>query len=63
MYGPRQGERHAGGLVAWDFVHCLPGTAHTILADGAGPAVILAFGARRERGSVGYPFEPPAPLR
>lgn len=32
-------ERH---LRAWDFVHCPPMTAHTFVATGTGPCVILA---------------------
>ena len=47
-------------LRAWDFVHCPPETAHTIIAAGAEPALIVAVGARRERGSARYPFEPAA---
>lgn len=47
-------------LEAWDLVHCPPGTAHTIIADGDEPALILAVGARRERGSARYPVEPAA---
>jgi uncharacterized cupin superfamily protein len=47
-------------LCAWDLVHCPPGTAHTIIAAGTEPALILAVGARRERGSARYPFEPTA---
>jgi uncharacterized cupin superfamily protein len=47
-------------LRAWDFVHCPPETAHTIIAGGAEPALIVAVGARRERGSARYPFEPAA---
>jgi uncharacterized cupin superfamily protein len=40
---------------AWDLVHCPPGTAHTLIAAGTEPALILAVGARRERGSARYP--------
>jgi uncharacterized cupin superfamily protein len=47
-------------LRAWDFVHCPPGTAHTIIAAGVDPALIVAVGARTERGSARYPFEPSA---
>ena len=47
-------------LGAWDFVHCPPGTAHTIVAAGEAPALILAVGARREKGSARYPVEPAA---
>jgi uncharacterized cupin superfamily protein len=41
---------------AWDFVHCPPGTAHTIVAAGSEPALILAVGARKEPGGARYPF-------
>jgi hypothetical protein len=30
----------------WDFVHCPPGTKHTIVGSGDGPCLILAVGAR-----------------
>lgn len=44
-------------LKAWDLVHCPGGTAHTIIATGDAPAVILAVGARTERHSARYPVE------
>lgn len=47
-------------LRPWDLVHCPPQTAHTIVATGPEPALIVAAGARRERGSARYPFEPGA---
>jgi uncharacterized cupin superfamily protein len=47
-------------LSTWDFVHCPPRTAHTIVAAGAAPALILAVGARKEKGSARYPVEPAA---
>jgi uncharacterized cupin superfamily protein len=53
-----EGEERSLG--AWDFVHCPPGTAHTIIAAGAEPALILAVGARTERGSARYPCHPAA---
>lgn len=46
-------------LKAWDFVHCPPRTAHTIVA-GSQPALVLAVGARKARGSARYPVEPVA---
>jgi uncharacterized cupin superfamily protein len=46
-------------LGQWDFVHCPPRTAHTIVAESR-PALILAVGARKERGSARYPVEPVA---
>lgn len=33
-------------LRAWDFAHCPPGTAHTIVGAGSAPCVVLAVGAR-----------------
>ena len=33
-------------LRRWDFVHCPPNTKHVIVGAGAGPAAILAVGAR-----------------
>ncbi len=50
-------------LEPWDFVHCPPRTAHTIVISGDEPALILAVGARQEKGSARYPFEPVAARR
>ena len=50
-------------LKAWDFVHCPPGAAHTIVVTGAQPALILAVGARKHKGSARYPVEPLAIAR
>lgn len=47
-------------LRTWDFVHCPPRTPHTILATGDEPALIVAVGARKEKGSARYPIEPAA---
>lgn len=47
-------------LEPWDFVHCPPRTPHTIVATGTEPALVLAVGARKERGSARYPVEPVA---
>jgi quercetin dioxygenase-like cupin family protein len=33
-------------LVAWDFFHCPPRTAHIIVGSGSAPAVVVAVGAR-----------------
>jgi uncharacterized cupin superfamily protein len=44
-------------LRAWDLFHCPPRTPHTIVGAGDEPALILAVGARRERGSVRYPVD------
>ena len=47
-------------LGTWDFFHCPSRTPHTIVAAGEEPALVLAVGARKERGSVRYPAEPVA---
>jgi uncharacterized cupin superfamily protein len=44
-------------VVAWDLVHCPPRTPHTIVVTGEEPALILAVGARVERGSARYPAD------
>ncbi len=44
----------------WDFVHCPPRTAHTIVVTGDEPALVMAVGARKEKGSARYPVEPVA---
>jgi uncharacterized cupin superfamily protein len=44
-------------LRTWDLFHCPPGTPHTILAAGDEPALVLAAGARKEKGSVRYPVD------
>jgi uncharacterized cupin superfamily protein len=49
-------------LKAWDFVHCPPRTPHTIVAAGTAPALVLAVGARKEKGSARYPVEAAAVL-
>lgn len=51
---------HERPLEAWDFVHCPPRTPHTIVAAGNEPALVLAVGARKEKGSARYPVEPTA---
>ena len=53
-----EGEERA--LSEWDFFHCPPRTPHTIVNTGAEPALILAVGARKEKGSARYPVEPAA---
>lgn len=53
-------EGHERPLEPWDFVHCPSRTPHTIVATGEAPALIVAVGARVERGSVRYPCEPAA---
>ena len=47
-------------LRQWDFVHCPPGTKHTIVGAGGGPCLMLAVGARdRSTGPTwgGYPVD------
>jgi uncharacterized cupin superfamily protein len=41
-------------LRSWDFVHCPSRTPHTIIGAGVEPSLLLAVGARTERGSVRY---------
>ena len=50
-------ERRIGAL---DLVHCPPRVPHTIVGAGDGPALVLAVGARKEKGSARYPVEPAA---
>jgi uncharacterized cupin superfamily protein len=37
-------------LRAWDFVHCPPGTKHTIVGAGNGPCIVFAVGGRAHDG-------------
>lgn len=46
-------------LEQWDFVHCPPRAGHTIVATEE-PVLILAVGARKEKGSARYPVDPVA---
>ena len=41
-------EGHERPLRQWDFVHCPPNAAHTIIGAGDGPCVVVAVGARGE---------------
>jgi uncharacterized cupin superfamily protein len=50
-------------LQAWDLFHSPPRTPHTIIATGDEPALVLAVGARKERGSVRYPVDSAAVRR
>jgi uncharacterized cupin superfamily protein len=50
-------------LQEWDFVHCPPRTPHTIVACGDGNALVLAVGARKEKGSARYPVQDAAVRR
>jgi uncharacterized cupin superfamily protein len=53
-------EGHERPLAPWDLLHCPPRVSHTIVAAGEKPALVLAVGARKERGSARYPVEPRA---
>jgi uncharacterized cupin superfamily protein len=44
-------------LRPWDFVHCPSRTPHTISAADNEPALVIAVGARKEKGSARYPVE------
>jgi uncharacterized cupin superfamily protein len=50
-----EGEERTVG--AWDFFHCPSRTPHTMVATGDEPALVVAVGARKERGSVRYPHD------
>jgi uncharacterized cupin superfamily protein len=50
-------------LTRWDFVHCPSRTPHTIIASDTEPALVLAVGARKEKGSARYPVEAAAVRR
>jgi quercetin dioxygenase-like cupin family protein len=50
-------ERELGPL---DLLHCPPHTPHTMVATGDEPALVVAVGARKERGSARYPVDPAA---
>jgi uncharacterized cupin superfamily protein len=43
-------------LAPWDLLHCPPRVPHAIV----GPGLVLAVGARKEKGSARYPVEPAA---
>ncbi len=47
-------------LQTWDLLHCPSRTPHTIVGASEEPALILAVGARLEKGSARYPVEPAA---
>ena len=44
-------------LATLDLFHCPPRTPHTIVAAGDEPALVLAVGARKEKGSARYPVD------
>jgi uncharacterized cupin superfamily protein len=41
-------------LRQWDFVHCPPGTNHTIVGAGDGPCLVLCVGARDKSRGPGW---------
>ena len=41
-------------LGTWDFVHCPPGTKHTIVGAAKGPCIVMAVGARQHQGGEGW---------
>jgi quercetin dioxygenase-like cupin family protein len=41
-------------LEEWDLLHCPPRVPHTIVGAGDEPALVLAVGARLEKGSARY---------
>ena len=47
-------------LAPWDLLHCPSRTPHTIVGAGDEPALVLAVGARLEKGSARYPVDPAA---
>jgi uncharacterized cupin superfamily protein len=47
-------------LAPLDLVHCPPRTPHVIVGAGDEPSLVLAVGARKEKGSARYPADPAA---
>jgi uncharacterized cupin superfamily protein len=43
-------------LRQWDFVHCPPGTEHTIVGGHAASSVVLGVGARAHQPSAGWHY-------
>ena len=41
-------------LRQWDFVHCPAETKHIIVGAGKAPCLVLAVGARRHQGTLGW---------
>jgi|tagenome__1003787_1003787.scaffolds.fasta_scaffold20961671_3 mannose-6-phosphate isomerase-like protein (cupin superfamily) len=41
-------------LRKWDYVHCPPGTAHTVIGAGERACVVLAIGSRQFMGQPGW---------
>jgi hypothetical protein len=46
-------------MVAWDYLHCPPGTAHITIGAGDGPCALLMVGTRTG-GATQYLPEPAA---
>lgn len=44
-------------LRRWDLFHCPPRTPHTIVGASDAPSLVLAVGARTQRGSARYPVD------
>jgi uncharacterized cupin superfamily protein len=42
-------------LRTWDYLHCPPGTRHSLVGAGDGPCAILMLGVRRPEGTTHYP--------
>ena len=49
-------EGHERPLHQWDFVHCPPGTEHTIVGGQAGSCVVLGVGAREHQRVTGWHY-------
>ena len=43
-------------LRQWDFVHCPPGTEHTIVGAGTASCVVVGVGAREHQPSTGWQY-------
>jgi len=41
-------------LRRWDYFHCAPETAHSLVGAGEGPCVMVTLGARAEEGTIVY---------
>jgi uncharacterized cupin superfamily protein len=48
-------EEEERSLRQWDYFHCPPKVAHTVVGAGSGPAAILAVGARSGKDEGAYP--------
>jgi uncharacterized cupin superfamily protein len=50
-----EGEEHP--LRQWDYFHCPAGVPHVVIGAGDGPALVIAVGGRRGKGTVVYPVD------